>query len=142
MVVLNTLTDQSFRRTRLSFSNMSYKLNLKLATMNGKERSWKIVSDWVEEVPTLIIGISMASGKFRIDCCSSPHLCVKLKFIIFFQAAGQDSLMTVVGTALLDNTGLNHKQELCVQKKGPLIAEKVIIEIVKVNANHEIVCYV
>ena len=41
--------------------------------------------------------------------------------------------MTVVGTALLDNMGLGHKQELCVQKKGPLIAEKVIVEIVKVS---------
>lgn len=40
--------------------------------------------------------------------------------------------MTVVGTVLLDNIGLNHKQELCVQKKSSLIAEKTIIEIVKV----------
>ena len=50
-------------------------------------------------------------------------------------ASGQDSLMTVVGTVLLDNIGLNHKQELCVQKKSSLIAEKTIIEIVKVPVN-------
>jgi hypothetical protein len=47
--------------------------------------------------------------------------------------SGQDSLMTVVGTALLDNVGLNHIQELCVQKKAPLIAEEAMTEIITVN---------
>jgi hypothetical protein len=51
----------------------------------------------------------------------------------FLTASGQESLMTVVGTALLDNVGLSHKQELCVQKKSPLIAETAIVEIVKVK---------
>jgi hypothetical protein len=41
--------------------------------------------------------------------------------------------MTVVGTVLLDNSGLNHKQELCVQRKAPLIAEQAMIAIIKVN---------
>ena len=47
-------------------------------------------------------------------------------------ASGQDAIMTVVGTVLLDNAGLNHKQELCVQSKAPLVAEKVMIELIKV----------
>ena len=90
------------------FSNMSYKLNLKLGTALGGEAAWKRkASEWADEVPTLIIGISMAS------------------------ASGQDSLMTVVGTVLLDNIGLNHKQEMCVQKKGPLVDEKAMIAIIK-----------
>lgn len=41
--------------------------------------------------------------------------------------------MTVVGTVLLENSGLNHRQELCVQKKAPLIAEAAMTEIIKVN---------
>ena len=41
--------------------------------------------------------------------------------------------MTVVGTALLDNTGLNHKQELCVHKKAPLVEDEAMIYIIKVN---------
>ena len=41
--------------------------------------------------------------------------------------------MTVVGTALIDNTGLNHKQELCVHKKAPLVADEAMIYIIKVN---------
>ena len=51
-----------------SFSNMSYKLNLKLATVNGNETAWKRSLDWVEEVPTLMIGISMASGRCGVGC--------------------------------------------------------------------------
>jgi hypothetical protein len=41
--------------------------------------------------------------------------------------------MTVVGTALLDNAGLTTTQEMRAQKKGPLIVENVMIEIIQVN---------
>ena len=42
---------------------MSFKLNLKLATAFGKETAWRRSNGWMEEVPTLILGISMASGR-------------------------------------------------------------------------------
>lgn len=42
---------------------MSFKLNLKLATAFGKETAWRRSNGWMEEVPTLILGISMACGR-------------------------------------------------------------------------------
>jgi hypothetical protein len=44
---------------------MSFKINLKLATTLGRETAWKRSYDWMDEVPTMIIGLSMASGKSR-----------------------------------------------------------------------------
>ena len=61
----------------LSFSNMSFKLNLKLATVHGREAAWRTSHNWMDEVPTLIIGISMAASKSRIGTkkclCSSKQ---------------------------------------------------------------------
>jgi hypothetical protein len=58
-------------------------------------------------------------------------------FLIFLwsvgEAQGQDARMTVVGTACLDNSGLKTYQELRVQKKGALIVEKVMMDIIQVN---------
>jgi hypothetical protein len=53
-----------------------------------------------------------------------PHLLIE---------TGKNALMTVVGTALLDNLGLTHKQELCVQNKGKLVVDDAMDQIIKVN---------
>jgi hypothetical protein len=52
----------------LSFSNLALKQNIKLSTPSGKQTAWRresnIRHDWLDSnIPTLIIGLSMASGK-------------------------------------------------------------------------------
>lgn len=52
---------------------------------------------------------------------------------VIFTALGQDSKMVVAGTACLDNTGTIMGQAIRLQKKGPLVAEKVMIDIITVS---------
>ena len=50
-----------------SCSGVALKVNAKLANVVNNPRSWKIEGNqWINEDATLVIGYSMASGKFLL----------------------------------------------------------------------------
>jgi hypothetical protein len=51
---------------------------------------------------------------------------------------GGDAKMVVAATACLDNDGLMMGQAIRLQKKGPFIAEKAMIEIVTVSGDRNL----
>lgn len=76
---------------------------------------------------------------------ASGELCWKLEKIpvehshtiplTTYLAQGQDSKMVVAATACLDNSGLKMGQAMRLQKKGPLIADMAMFEIITVRTS-------
>ena len=125
---------------------MAIKLNAKLATSLSPASAWRLSSEsnlWINEVPTLVIGLSMASGTFDdcsylsnvvIPATTTDHCNPFSSIFVCFPAQGQDSKMVVAGTACLDaGLGLKMEQAMRIQRKGPYILRQVMIEIVTVR---------
>jgi hypothetical protein len=69
-----------------SFANVAQKLNTKLATPLGRCAAWRLEENaWLKEVPTMVIGLSTASGAYTVNVCFlSPFLNI-LMLLRFFQ---------------------------------------------------------
>lgn len=66
----SSLTEKSFICLAVSHPNLASKINAKLSTCKNRATAWRRISmenpncsAWVDEVPTLVIGIATASGK-------------------------------------------------------------------------------
>jgi hypothetical protein len=114
------VSDQKKNFDKQYQSNVAIKVNAKLSNSLNEAHSWKTADlPWISEVPTLIMGFYMSS------------------------AQGQDSPMVVAAAVSLN--GMEMAQDYRIQKKSPIIAECIMIDLVKVcifPAIHWWLCFV
>eukprot|EP00559_Dactyliosolen_fragilissimus_P005779 CAMPEP_0184858258 /NCGR_PEP_ID=MMETSP0580-20130426/3389_1 /TAXON_ID=1118495 /ORGANISM="Dactyliosolen fragilissimus" /LENGTH=1354 /DNA_ID=CAMNT_0027354333 /DNA_START=16 /DNA_END=4080 /DNA_ORIENTATION=+ len=99
-------------------SNIALKVNAKLANSANLGRAWGTAGGsnnditWVNEVPTMVVGISISNGY------------------------GQDSISVICGSVCLDRGCMQFAQDVKIQTKTELVDKSTLIDLVKTLAYH------